>query len=59
MRKIVYQDEKGTELELTGNVITITELNKYGQDYVLSDTDIEDLILDLIELKKTIENGNS
>lgn len=58
MRHIVYRDGTDTELELDyiNKAIHIQVADEIWSTYNLSEGDIEDLILDLIEMKKQFEN---
>ena len=60
MRKIVYEDGKGCNM--TVNIenayleLTYDDESTIHMAYELSAEDVEDLILDLIEMKKQIDN---
>jgi hypothetical protein len=56
MRKIYYEDKSGAELHILKNTMLVTYDGHQGHEYELSAEDIEDLILDLIEMKKQFEN---
>ena len=60
MRKIVYEDDNGcsmaVNIENAYLELTYDDESTIHMAYELSSEDIEDLILDLIEMKKQIDN---
>lgn len=58
MRKIVYEDGKGCNMTVNNAYLELSydDESTICMSYELSSEDIEDLILDLIEIKKQIDN---